>query len=55
MDNGYFDNSLSSGLSDCHGSCWRNCSCIAFLMDNANIGEKGQSVSLMIASPASNK
>lgn len=30
MDNGYFDDSLSSGLSDCHGSCWRNCSCIAF-------------------------
>lgn len=30
-DNAYYDDSLSYGLSDCHGSCWRNCSCIAFL------------------------
>ncbi|KAL1197818.1 G-type lectin S-receptor-like serine/threonine-protein kinase [Cardamine amara subsp. amara] len=36
MDNisGYYPysygGSLSSSLSDCHGNCWRNCSCIAF-------------------------
>ncbi|KAF8079786.1 hypothetical protein N665_1001s0005 [Sinapis alba] len=30
MDNSYYGDSLSLGLSDCHGSCWRNCSCIAF-------------------------
>ncbi|CAN8255926.1 unnamed protein product [Cochlearia groenlandica] len=29
-NNAYYDGSLSSGVSDCHGSCWRNCSCIAF-------------------------
>ncbi|CAA7061878.1 unnamed protein product [Microthlaspi erraticum] len=29
-NNAYYDDSLTSGLSDCHGSCWRNCSCIAF-------------------------
>ncbi|KAG2333719.1 hypothetical protein Bca4012_016680 [Brassica carinata] len=30
MDNVYYGGRLSSGISDCHGSCWRNCSCIAF-------------------------
>lgn len=30
MDNAYNGDGLSSGISDCHGSCWRNCSCIAF-------------------------
>ena len=30
MDNAYYGDGLSSGISDCHGSCWRNCSCIAF-------------------------
>lgn len=39
MDNGYFDgDSLSSGLSDCHGSCWRNCSCIAFQTFSNGLG-----------------
>ncbi|XP_018476745.2 G-type lectin S-receptor-like serine/threonine-protein kinase CES101 [Raphanus sativus] len=30
MDNAYYGVGLSSGISDCHGSCWRNCSCVAF-------------------------
>ncbi|KAJ0261160.1 Curculin-like [Hirschfeldia incana] len=30
MGNAYSGDGLSSGISDCHGSCWRNCSCIAF-------------------------
>ncbi|CAH8271508.1 unnamed protein product [Arabidopsis lyrata] len=39
----YYDDSLSAGLSDCHGNCWRNCSCIAFqaFPDGCQYWEKG--------------
>ncbi|EOA22082.1 hypothetical protein CARUB_v10002625mg [Capsella rubella] len=39
MDSGYFDgDSLNTGLSDCHGSCRRNCSCIAFQTFSNGLG-----------------
>ncbi|XP_010454090.1 PREDICTED: G-type lectin S-receptor-like serine/threonine-protein kinase At1g67520 isoform X1 [Camelina sativa] len=34
--NSYYVDSLSSGLSDCHQNCWRNCSCIAFQAFSSN-------------------
>ncbi|XP_010525291.1 PREDICTED: G-type lectin S-receptor-like serine/threonine-protein kinase CES101 [Tarenaya hassleriana] len=37
-DLSYYDGNSSLDLSDCHASCWRNCSCIAFQTFSGGFG-----------------